>query len=110
MINAFINTLFKIIFFVLRWAFNIVLLPLKPILSLFPLFEDFLEVAIDFYDNYCIKAISFAREVFLNLTGFPQEMITISVSFALLIVGFIGTLKLIAFIKNTWRTFKGGSD
>lgn len=110
MINELIRTLFKVIFFVLRWAFNILLLPLKPILLVFPTFDNYLEEAINFFDNYIIKAFSFAREVFLNVTGFPQELITISVTFSLAIIGFISVLKIITFVKNVWRTFKGGSS
>lgn len=110
MINELLRVLFKVIFTVLRWAFNIILLPLKPILLLFPTFDDYLELAIDFFDDYIIKAVSFSREVFLNMTGFPQEMITITVNFSLGIIAVIGTFKVIAFVKNVWRTFKGGGE
>lgn len=108
MINELMRTILKFVFYILRWIFNIVLLPLKPVLALFPTFDDYLSDAISFFDNYIVKAISFAREVFLNMTGFPQAMITATVSFSLAIFGLIGTLKVIAFIKNLWSTFKGG--
>lgn len=110
MINELVRIVFKVIFFILRWGFNILLLPLKPILLLFPKFTEFLEVALNFLDNYVIKAIAFGRAVFVNLTGFPQELITISASFALGILAVISTLKIITFVINMWRTFKGGSS
>lgn len=108
MINEIIRALFKVIFFVLRWFFNILLLPLKPIISLFPDFSDFLEIAINFFDNYVFKAVGFGRQVVINLTGFPQAIITISVTFAFALIGVITTLKMITFVKNIWSTFKGG--
>lgn len=109
MINELFRGLFKVVFFLLRWIFNILLLPILPLMKLLPGFTEFLEIAINFFDNYLLKAISFSREVFLNVTGFPQEIITISVDFALTLIGFIGILRLITFITNLWRTFKGGS-
>lgn len=75
-----------------------------------PGFTDFTEIAIGFIDNYVVKAIGFCREVFINLTGFPQEMIQISVDLSLGLLGMIVVFKAIAFVKNLWGTFKGGSS
>lgn len=110
MINTILRTAFKLIFFIIRWIFNLLLLPLKPIISIFPTYSEFLEDAINFFDDYIITAISFAREVFLNLTGFPQEIITISVNASLAFLTYIVTLRLITFIKNVYRMFKGGGE
>lgn len=108
MINEIVRALFKVVIFVLKWFFNILLLPLKPLLNLFPQFEEYLTIAMNFINDYLFRPLQFGREVFINLTGFPQELITISVTLAIALLGFITTLKAIAFFKNLWRTFKGG--
>lgn len=110
MINSIFRALIKVVFFILRWLFNLLLLPLKPLMLIFPTFDDFLEDAIYFFDTYIIKAVGFAKEVFLNMTGFPQTIITISVDFALLLLGYIVTLRMITFVTNMWRKFKGGES
>lgn len=110
MLNEILRVVFKVVFFVLRWLSNILLLPLKPIFLFFPRFENFLTSAINFFDTYIANAIAFAREVVLNMTGFPQEIITASVDFALLVLTSILILKMIAFVFNIWRTFKGGKS
>lgn len=108
MINEIVRTLFKVVIFILKWFFNIILLPLKPIINLFPHFENFLTVAMNFINDYVFFPLKFGREVFLNLTGFPQELITFSVTLAMGLFGFISVLKAITFFKNMWRTFRGG--
>lgn len=109
MLNAFCSVLFKVVFFLLRWFFNIFLLPILPIINLFPQFSDFLQTALNFIDQYLFRSIAFGREVFFNMTGFPRGLINMSVNFSLVLISIIGTLRLIAFVKNIWRTFKGGN-
>lgn len=109
MINTILTGLFKLIFAVLRFITNIILLPLTGIINLLlPNFSNYTDMAYNFINRYLLNAIACGREIFLNLTGFPQELITISVNVTLVFLSMIGTLKIIAFVKNTWRLFKGG--
>lgn len=109
MINTLLTGLFKLVIFLLKFISDIILAPLTLVVNLIlPDFTDFLEQANWFLNNYILRAIACGREIFLNVTGFPQELITISVNVALSILTYIGTLRVIAFVKNMWRIFKGG--
>lgn len=108
MINDLFRAIMKIIFFVLRFIMNLFLAPLTIILNRFPTFTNFLEDAINFLDNTLIKGVAFAREVFFNLTGFPQTLFTISLDFFMTFISLIGILRMVKFIKNAWSLFRGG--
>lgn len=110
MINQLFRALMKVIFFVLRWVMNLLLSPLTIILRAFPTFTNFLQTALNFIDNTLIRGVAFAREVFFNITGFPQTLLTISLDFFMIILGVIGTFKVIKFVKNAWALFKGGKQ
>lgn len=110
MINSLLRSILKVVFFLIRWIFNILLLPLKPIMAIFPTFDNFLETAVNFIDNYVLRAIAFAKQVFLNITGFPQELITISVNFALAMLTYIMILRMIVFVSSIYKKFKGGTE
>lgn len=110
MLNALLTGLFKVIISVLKFISDILLSPLTLIINaILPDFGNFTAQANNFINDYILKAIACGREILLNLTGFPQELLTISVNLTLGIMTYIGTLKVIAFVKNIWRTFKGGN-
>lgn len=75
----------------------------------YQIFGNYTALANNFINDYILRAIACGREILLNLTGFPQELITISVNITLGIMSYIATLKVISFVKNIWRTFKGGN-
>lgn len=109
------NTLIRVVltFFIrlLRYIADIILLPLTGIFNLLiPDFTNFTNLAINFFDDYIIKAIACGREIFLNMTGFPQELITITVGCTVVLLTYIGSIRVIVFVKNMWRTFRGGSS
>jgi len=111
MINSLLTTIFKLIFGIIRLFTNIITLPFTLIFNaIFPDMSNFLSTANNFFNDYLLKGVAVGREILLNLTGFPQELITISVNVALGIFSIMGTLKLVSFIFNVWRTFKGGAS
>ena len=109
MINALLTGLFQLVFDVLQFLANLLLLPITTFINaIFPDFTGYLNMAENFITDYILNAIATGREIFLNITGFPQELITISVNITLIAITYIGTIRVVTFVKNTWRTFKGG--
>lgn len=109
LINSLLTGLFTLIIKLLRFISDIILLPITAILKvIIPDLSSFTAMANSFINDYLLKAIAVGREIFLNMTGFPQELITISVNVTLSVLAYVGTIKTIAFVKNMWRTFKGG--
>lgn len=109
MLNTILQTIINVIFFLLRWVFNLILLPLKPIMNIFPFFgQEFIDTTMQFMEDYIFKPITFAKQVFINLTGFPQILLTISANFALTLVSFYATLRILKFVKNIYSLIRSG--
>ena len=111
MFNTFLRVIFKIVFGVLRFFTNLITIPFTLIFNaIFPDMSNFLASANTFFNDYLIKGVAVGRELFLNITGFPQELITISVDVALAFLGVIASLRIVAFIFNVWGSFRGNTN
>lgn len=109
LVNSLLTGLFSLVIKLLRFASNIILLPFTGLLNLIlPNLSEYTSIANLFINRYLLNAIACGREIILNITGFPQELITISVNVTLGVISYIGILKTIAFVKNMWRLIKGG--
>lgn len=111
MLNGLLRLLFKVVFGVLRFFTNLVTLPFTLIFNaIFPDMSNFLSNANTFFRDYLIKGVAVGRELFLNITGFPQELITISVNVAIGFFGVISVLRITAFVFNVWGSFRGNTN
>lgn len=111
MVSAIIGAVLKLVLFVVRWFFNILLLPLTTFINgMFPDLTAFITDADYFINEYVFKAIACGREIFLNLTGFPHGLIVVSVNLAEFFLVNVLVLKMVTFIINLWRNFKGGKS
>lgn len=108
MVQQFLQVIIEFILFLSSLIVRIVTLPIYGLISvLIPDFSNF-ETMFNQYTYKILNGLAFAREVFLNVTGFPRPLLQ------LLITLFIGKLTFhiasipIRFIINTYKTLKGG--
>lgn len=108
MINALINSIFNVIFSILRAIDSILMAPLNNFLQTnFPDINNFISDFNNFMITYVYKGILFVKEVFLNITGFPRELWTTFIGFIFLLITFSISLIPIFFIYNGIRTIRG---
>ena len=108
MINNLLTSLLKFIFYVFNLIVTSITLPIFYLVSsLFPDLSSYINSFNYFCTNYLFKGLAFAREVFLNVTGFPRPLFHLLVNLFLLRVSFHLLRIPIQFIINTYRNFKG---
>ena len=70
--------------------------------------ENYLEIASDFLNDYFYKYIIFAKETFINITGFPAELfLVISILLAACFTLFVSCFGLKAAL-NAYALIRGG--
>lgn len=79
--DGFLNTVFTFILNALIGLANIIVEAfIGPLLELiefiFPSLDNAEEVFSNFLSTYAIPGITFARELFLNITGYPRELLS----------------------------------
>lgn len=115
MINSIVSTIFTLIFKVLAFIGNLILLPITLIINgtdgtngLFPNVSSYLETFQDFFNDYVFTGLAFIREVFFNLTHFPRALFSIGVGFILTLFSVRIGLYVIRFVINIWKFFRKG--
>lgn len=108
MINAIVSTILKIILYILGFISSVIVSPVFALVEL--LFPDFSSFTADFefyVVNYVLRGLVFAKEVFLNVTGFPRPLLGIIVTLYLGKLTFQIASIPIKFIINLYRAFRG---
>lgn len=109
MLNAILNEILKLFFIMIGFIANLIISPIMLLLSaLFPTFDQsFITSFYSFVDNYIFDGISFAREVFFNVTGYPRLLFNALVTLFIARVTFYFYSIPIKFVLNIWRLLKG---
>lgn len=108
-----ISSLFSgIVTFVLQILGFIAGLIINPILGLLELIipdlSSYYDIINNFLINYFFKAISFAREIFFNISGASRTIFNIFIGLFFARITFKYTLQGYHFIRNMWRLYKTG--
>ena len=111
MIATILNTLFKLVFYLIRLLLNIVLLPITLLINgLFPNINNYFHYFETLFNDYLIKGIRFMREVFFNLTGINRELMAIIFLIPLTYLTFNIMNTSVRFIVSVYRIWKTGKD
>lgn len=76
MINSIVSAILKVILYILGFISSVIVSPVFALVEL--LFPDFSAFTNDFefyVVNYVLRGLVFAKEVFLNVTGFPRPLL-----------------------------------
>lgn len=111
MINALLNTLLKVIFFILQLIMNVVLLPLTLLIqTLFPNVSNYFSYFETLFNDYLINGIRFMREVFYNITGVDRNLMGILFMIPLTYLTFSIMNASVRFMVSVYRIYKTGKD
>lgn len=108
MINAILEGILWVFTQLCQFLSNIILFPVYTALSLiFPDLSGYINDVGLFINQYLLHGLGFAKEVFLNVTGFPRAFFNIIVIFFAGKVSYMATKRSIKFIVNIYKTIKG---
>lgn len=109
MLNKIVLILLKIVAWIISTIVNLIFLPLFSVLKvLFPDFSNFLSTATGFMNDYLFDGLAFAREVFFNVTHFPREIISLTVTFIMGFFLFQVAQRGFMFVLNLWKALRKG--
>lgn len=110
MINNIVSTIFMLLFKVLAFIGDLILLPITLLINnLFPDMSSYISSFETFCNTYVFKGAAFFREAFLNITHFPRSLLGLGVSFILAVWGFRLGTHIFKFVMNLWSFFRKGS-
>lgn len=108
MINSIVSGLLKVILYILGFISSAITAPVFALVEL--LFPDFTQFTADFnyyVVNHVLRGLVFAKEVFLNVTGFPRALLGIIVTIYVGKLTFYIASIPIKFLINIYRAFRG---
>lgn len=109
MLTAIFNFIIKIFFWLCGLVGSIVIYPIQLIIvTLFPTIGDFIVVTLNFFNTQLFPFVSFAKELFLDVSNLPRPLFSILVTFILARWAIAPAVKSIILIINTYRLLKGG--
>lgn len=108
MINAILEAVLWVFTALCQFLSNIILFPIYSALKLiFPDLSTYVNAVGQFFNDYILHGLGFAKETFLNVTGFPRPFFNAIVVFFSAKVGYMVTKRSIKFILNIYRAIKG---
>lgn len=109
MINALVSAFLKLVLYIFGLIASLITAPVFALLSaVFPDFSSFLSDFNYFISYYVVKGIAFAREVFLNVSGYPRALLQLLITLYMARLTFHLLSIPIKFIINTYKFYKGG--
>lgn len=110
MLNSILEFIIKLILYIASFIINIILTPIFAFIDssgLVPDLTEYLDSFAYFVDNYLIRGLAFAREVFLNVTGFPRSLLHALVLLYLGKLAFHIFVRTYKFISNIYHYIRG---
>lgn len=110
MIEALFSSLMGFFFWLISLIGSIVIYPIQLILvSVFPALGDYISGILTFLNNQFFPYLSFAKELFLDLTCLPRPLFSILVTFIIARWTIAPAIRSIKLILNIWK-IKGGGN
>lgn len=108
MINALLQFIIKVVLWLCGLFATIITTPVLAALGyLFPDFSNFTSSFNTYVADYVFRGLAFAREVFLNTTGYPRALFNLIVTLYLGKLSFHMAMIPIKFVINTYRAIRG---
>lgn len=108
MINSILEAILWLFVQLCQFVSSILLMPIWVAISaIFPDLSSFIGQVYTFINQYILHYLGFAKEVFLNVTGFPREFFNAMVIFFMGKLTYMAVKRSIKFIINIYRTIKG---
>lgn len=105
MLAGLSNLIIKFIFSIIKLFSSVITAPFMLILNLLlPNFSNFVGYANQFINQYLLHGIAFFREIILNVTGFPRDLLQSLIAYVLARVSFDIAKRPIKFVINKLRT------
>lgn len=113
MLNGLVEIVLNVFFAIAGLISSIIISPILLLLEpLFPNLDSYLDIAMSFFGRFC-NGVAFAKEVFLNITGYPRALFVILVTYIFARLAFMVSKRVFLFIYNMYsvvRGTKGGSE
>lgn len=108
MLNSIFSAILKVILYIAGFISSVIVSPIFALVELiFPDFTPFMADFNTYVSDYVLRGIAFAREVFLNVTGFPRPLFHLIVTLYLAKLTFHLASIPIKFIINIYRALRG---
>lgn len=108
MINNILNGIIQLILNVLGFLAGLILKPITAVvMAIFPNLDKYVDIVIEFLNNYAFKGLAFARECFFNVTGASREIFAVFIGLFFLRITIKYSLQAFYFIKNIWSLYHG---
>lgn len=108
MLNNILSAILKFFFWVIGLLAEIITAPVFNLVkALFPPLSDYHTAFATYTINYVLKGLAFAREIFLNVTGFPRPLFHLLINLYLARLTFHLLSIPVKFIINTIRMVRG---
>ena len=109
MFNALVSVIFKFIVWLAKILIDIILLPITLLLNdLFPDLSSYMTQINTFITDYWFNGLAFIREVFFNVTGFPRDLIGITITLILGFYTFKTSFRAFQFLLNAIKFIRKG--
>lgn len=115
MFNALVSVIFKFILWLAKILSNIILAPITLLLcgadghsGILPNMSTYISNINTFINDYWFNGVAFIREVFFNVTGFPRDLIGLTVTLILAVYGFKISFRAFAFLLNMIKFIRKG--
>lgn len=102
-----LQILVNFIFFIVKTISNIIFTPILTLItSFFPDIGDLITGCQYFLSTYVFKACSFVKNMFINITGFPQSLFNFIALYISLKISLHLGMTTYRFILKMWEKFK----
>lgn len=108
MLNSILSAILKFLFWFIGFIAEIITSPIFNLVkSLFPPLAEYHTAFATYTINYVLKGLAFAREIFLNVTGFPRPFFHLLINLFLARLTFHLLSIPVKFIINTIQMVRG---
>ena len=106
----FLNSVILAIIAILATIARIILAPIGIALSaIFPDLTAYVGQVEVFFSQYIVPNVAFTKEVMINVTGVARPLLNILIGWYVAKISFAITVRIIRFVLNIYKLFKGGS-
>lgn len=109
MLTSLFNFIIKIFFWICGLLGSIIIYPIQLlIVTIFPSIGELISTTLTFFNNQFFPFLSFAKEMFLDLTCLPRPIFSILLTFLLTKWAIAPAIRSLIFVINMYRLMRGG--
>ena len=107
MLDGLLDFILTIFFWIASLISSLIFVPVMAVFqAIFPNFDSYLDITITFW-NRILDGVVFAKEVFLNVTGFPRSFLNIIITYWFAKLSIMATKRAFKFLVNMYMLIRG---